>query len=260
MVTVYSPVDVQIVSPSGKRMGKNFETGGEYSEIPGAFYTGSDTEDEFVTIPNPEDGEYRVLTEGTGEGEWKIETTEIIEDEDGVGAHASTAELSGMAAPGVPDENKVVLSENQVVAVPKDVTAPAITIGSPEDKEYLTTESIPVSYSAEDETTAEEDLEISAFLDDEPFTEDNIPANTLPAGEHVFRVTATDETGNTGTWETSFTVKEPEVTEPKEMPRPPMRKIVRHIFSFVHEVHRNPDPPHVIEEFQKLVRFLSRWF
>ena len=49
-------------------MGKNFETGEEYNEIEGAFYSGFDTDDEYITIPDPLDGEYKFEIQGTGNG------------------------------------------------------------------------------------------------------------------------------------------------------------------------------------------------
>lgn len=65
---VLSPVDIQIVAPDGKRLGKDFETGGELDEIPGAFYSGFLTDNEYITIPNPLDGEYKIITQGTDNG------------------------------------------------------------------------------------------------------------------------------------------------------------------------------------------------
>ena len=50
----FSPIDIQVIAPSGKKVGKNFETGGYYSEISGAYYTGFDTQNEFITISSPE--------------------------------------------------------------------------------------------------------------------------------------------------------------------------------------------------------------
>ncbi len=81
---VFSPIDIQIISPSGKRAGKDFETGEILDEIEGAFYSGYDTENEFLIIPNPEDGEYKILTQGTGDGKYTIETIQIKEFADGI--------------------------------------------------------------------------------------------------------------------------------------------------------------------------------
>jgi len=115
---VFSPVDFQIISPSGKRLGKNFETGGEYNEIEGAYYTGFGTETEFLTIPNPEDGEYRILTQGTGTGEYKIEIVKIADDtmiaDNADGADEAEIIITGNAEPGKEEETKIKVEGKKV--------------------------------------------------------------------------------------------------------------------------------------------------
>ena len=123
-----SPIDLQIVSPSGKRVGKNFETGETFNEIPGAYYTGSDTANEFATIPNPEDGEYKILTEGTGDGEYKVEIAKISEDENNPGqAQESDATISGTATKGKIDEAQATVTGDNVTTENVDTTPPKIT-------------------------------------------------------------------------------------------------------------------------------------
>jgi hypothetical protein len=128
-VSVYSPIDIQIISPSDKRIGKNFETGGVYDEIPGAYYTGHDTKSEFITIPNPEDGEYKILTQGTGTGSYRIEATKIIEDENGV-AKESTAVFNGTAIPDVEDEIIAVIDGDEVTSGETKDIIPPVTAAS----------------------------------------------------------------------------------------------------------------------------------
>lgn len=115
---VFSPVDFQIVSPSGKRIGKNFETGGEYNEIEGAYYTGFGTNTEFLTIPNPEDGEYRILTQGTGTGGYKIEIVKIADDtmiaDNADGADKAEIVITGNAEPGKEEETKIKVEGKKV--------------------------------------------------------------------------------------------------------------------------------------------------
>ncbi len=101
MVLVHCPIDVQIISPSGEKMGKNFKNGGEYTETENAFYTGYDTKTEFITIPNPEDGEYKILTEGTGTGDYEIEVVKFSEDTETDG---SSVILTGTAEPEKQEE------------------------------------------------------------------------------------------------------------------------------------------------------------
>lgn len=79
-----SPVDMLITALDGKRIGKNFETGEEYNEIEGAFYSGFETDDEYITIPNPLDGEYKIELQGTGEGGEFSVVTNYISDESSV--------------------------------------------------------------------------------------------------------------------------------------------------------------------------------
>ena len=126
LFNVFSPIDIQIVSPSGKRVGKDFETGGFVNEIDGAYYTGSDTENEFVTIPRPENGEYRILRQGTGNGEYRVEAVYLEEQADGE-ARESVATVTGVAVTGVEEESSVELEETGevVVSSSQDVTAPA---------------------------------------------------------------------------------------------------------------------------------------
>jgi hypothetical protein len=77
-IQLHSPIDVLVTAPDGKRIGKNFETGGEYAEIEDAFYSGFATDEEYITIPNPLDGEYKIELQGTGDGgEFGVVTTYI---------------------------------------------------------------------------------------------------------------------------------------------------------------------------------------
>ena len=124
----FSPIDIQVISPSGKRAGKNFETGGFYDEIPGAYYTGHETINEFITLPHPEDGEYRVLTRGTGVGEYRVEAVHIEEAESGQ-VTQSVATIAGVAEPDVDAETSVELKETgEVVVDDQDITPPVTTV------------------------------------------------------------------------------------------------------------------------------------
>lgn len=124
----FSPIDIQIVSPSGQRTGKNFETSGYYDEIPDAYYTGYDTKNEFIAIPNPEKGEYRVLTQGTGAGAYRVEAVHIKENTDGQ-TEESTAVIAGIAELGAEIDATVELQETGEVTVSdQDTIAPVTTV------------------------------------------------------------------------------------------------------------------------------------
>ena len=128
LIMPFSPIDLQIISPSNQRVGKNFETGEIYNEIPGAFYTGYHTQNEFITIPNPEDGKYRVLTQGTDTGPYRIEITHIGEgNQPNEPVKESTVTLSGTAESEVMTEEKIeVVDESVTLDQPID-TIPPIT-------------------------------------------------------------------------------------------------------------------------------------
>lgn len=85
-----SPIDFLITDPNGNRIGKNFNTEEEYDEIPFAFYSGYQTDDEYITILNPLDGDYRIELQGTGNGEYEV-LTSYISDE-----FATTTEVTGI--------------------------------------------------------------------------------------------------------------------------------------------------------------------
>lgn len=80
-IAAYSPVDFYVLAPDGKRIGFN-KDGAEFNEIEGAFYTGNASETEFLTIPNPLPGEYKVVTYGTGTGSYEIEATYADDEKD----------------------------------------------------------------------------------------------------------------------------------------------------------------------------------
>jgi len=71
-IRVYSPVDFAVYAPDGSMVGKNFASSTEINQIDGAFYSGFDAEAEFVTIINPEDGDYIVKLQGTDNGSYEL--------------------------------------------------------------------------------------------------------------------------------------------------------------------------------------------
>ena len=204
---VFSPVDIQVVSPSGKRMGKDFSTGKFLNDIPGAYYTGFDIKNEFITIPNPEKGSYTVLTEGTDTGSYRVETSLLRAEENGDG-DVSTVEITGDTMPGEYAEKKIEVTEVGVAAQEeRDTTPPGVNIVSPESITYQNTEMIALVFSASDDKTLPEHLKQEVFLDECPYSEKTVDASLLSLGTHTVRVRATDEAGNVGEATASFTLE-----------------------------------------------------
>lgn len=111
LVQVYCPVDITVIDPYGKVVGKN------QNDIEGAVYINNGDDEEFLTIPNPEDGEYKIITEGTGTGDYTIETTKISQDKDTGEAVEATATITGTAEPDKQEENKIEIDGGKVKKV-----------------------------------------------------------------------------------------------------------------------------------------------
>ncbi len=105
-IDLHSPIDILVISPDGKKMGKNFETGGEYNEIPGAFYSGFQTDEEYITIPNPIDGEYKIELQGTGSGKYEVLTSYISDEV------STTTEVLGVTTLNQKTSLEVVVDNN----------------------------------------------------------------------------------------------------------------------------------------------------
>ncbi len=122
LLNLFSPIDMQIVAPDGKRLGKDFTTGAELDEIPDAFYTGFNTEDEYAIILNPLPGTYKVETVGTGSG-----TYTIVADYAGP-ATTTSAEISGTTTLGKDTSyNLFVSSTSTQISITENVPPPVQT-------------------------------------------------------------------------------------------------------------------------------------
>jgi len=206
---VFSPVDIQIISPSGKRLGKDFETGEELNEIEGAYYSGFDTDTEFITIPNPEDGEYKILTQGNGEGgSYKIETTKISENPaDPDNAKESSVTIERETQTGEIQEAKVEVVGDQVMYNP-DTTPPTISISSPEEKDYTNDKVLTIDYKAEDSESgiASDTWQVEKDGENLNWQEKNINLSFEHLGNYTLKVSATDQARNSNKKEVKFQI------------------------------------------------------
>jgi len=69
---VESPVDLHVYDPLGRHVGLNYDTGKIEIEIPGATYTGPNTEPQIIRIKNPIAGEYKVVLVGRENGYYTL--------------------------------------------------------------------------------------------------------------------------------------------------------------------------------------------
>lgn len=207
MFFVFSPIDIQVVAPDGSRVGKDFATGKILNEIEGAYYTGYDTDTEFLTIPNPKDGEYKILTEGTGDGSYKIEATKLTEDPiDPQKVAESTGIIEGIAATGQQAEKIVTVAGSDVITEDalKDTEPPVVTVTSPENKNYLNNLVLPISYTATDNKTVSEKITIAIAYDGNAMTGNSIDLSLQKLGAHSLKITSMDEAGNQAEKESVF--------------------------------------------------------
>ena len=119
LLQLLSPINVVVTAPNGKKIGKNFETEEEYNEIPFAFYSGFETDDdEYITILNPLDGEYKIEIQGTDNGgEYSVLTSYVSDD------ISVTKEISGLTEPAqittlnveVDNDNPEMLTSERIV-------------------------------------------------------------------------------------------------------------------------------------------------
>jgi len=89
------------------------------------------------TIPNPEDGDYKIITQGTDKGgDYTIEVAKITENEEYPdNAIESSTTIEGETQTNEIQEVEVEVSSDEVIYNP-DTTPPVITILSPEEKDY----------------------------------------------------------------------------------------------------------------------------
>jgi hypothetical protein len=119
LILLFSPIDVEITAPDGKRIGKDIVTGATLNEIPDALYSGPDAEHEYVIILDPLPGEYKVKTLGTGSGSYTIAA--------GYGDSATTSELlvNGTTTVNQIIENTLTVSSTSTtVMIEEDIPPP----------------------------------------------------------------------------------------------------------------------------------------
>lgn len=199
---ILSPIDVQITAPDGKRLGKDFDTGEEFNEIPDAFYSGFNTDDEYALIINPLPGTYTVETEGTGSGAYTIVASYIDEVGD------VETEVSGSTNPAQAITHTLQLSlDTRSISIeaelPTDTEPPDIIITSPEGgRTYTRLDTVSIVASITDESEiASTTYQLNGTPVDPAVP---LPFITTPLGTSTVSVSATDSFGNIGEASTTF--------------------------------------------------------
>ena len=199
-----SPIDLQITAPDGKRIGKDFATSQEVNEIPGAFYSGFKTDNEYITIPNPLDGEYKITTQGTGTGHYTVATGYISDNA------SVDKDFTAQTQPGLVSDLNVSINTSNPLAPaidvkPKDIIPPEIKIISPEAKDYLRSDTLPINLSIVDKDSGVFSQEIK-FDDTIVKSGDNIDLFFQKLGGHSLKASASDFVGNATSTAVSFRI------------------------------------------------------
>ncbi len=119
IIQLLSPVDFVVTAPDGKKVGKDFSTNTEYDQIPGAFYSGHQTDQEYIVILNPQDGEYKVQTQGTDSGgKYTVLTSFITETK------VATSTIEGVTSPNQITDLEIKIDESKpdVIETERQVT------------------------------------------------------------------------------------------------------------------------------------------
>jgi hypothetical protein len=198
MFRIFSPADMTIVDPNGRRVGRDGAS--TINEIPRAYYTGFSTETEFIVIPDPMDGEYQVQALGTGEGgEFRI-TTNYITDS----GYAEDSYV-GSVAQGEIEESIADLNTTQESPLdihPLDEEPPVITILSPTAIDYTRSALLDVDFTVTDDDSGV--VSVNLLLDGEVFSDDPIDLFYHSLGNHTFAISAADNLGNETTTQVEF--------------------------------------------------------
>lgn len=111
IAVMHSPAEMTLVSPDGHSVGMDFVNDHEINDIPGAFYSGSQNEIQFITIPNPVNGKYKIKTNGKGSGNYTIEVNDFSDS-------ASTTSLyTATTSPGVTSELEFDLNSSLPIQI-----------------------------------------------------------------------------------------------------------------------------------------------
>lgn len=204
IIRIFSPADFVIISPSGKRLGKDFSLNIPVNEIDKALYSGFESGPEFAVIPNPEDGEYIIELIGTDDGgDYILSASYIDEDKD------LENNFQASIYPGAEQTFGISLdssSENPIGSLlPNDDIKPTVNIISPaSSQEFLRSQILNIEYEAFDDFSGI--ATTSIMIDGEIADVAGIDLFDYSLGGHVIQVEAVDKACNIGTSSVSFEI------------------------------------------------------
>jgi PKD repeat protein len=116
-----SNVGLLVADPSGRRVGAILQNAQwiVLQEIPNAYYSGLESHPQYIAIPEPDDGSYRVVVTGNETGEYHLNTTLSLD-----AVVVSEQTVDGTVKQGTTQEHQVllVLEERRAIADPSPIT------------------------------------------------------------------------------------------------------------------------------------------
>ncbi|MCK9378670.1 MAG: alpha/beta hydrolase [Candidatus Moranbacteria bacterium] len=206
MILVFSPIDIQVSYTDKDGIKREIGSGIANETGDGAIYFNYHIENgdgenigeevEFAIIPNPQDGEYKILTQGTGDGEYEIQAVKIQEDSETGEVSEISSSKKGIAKNGEEKEIEMNLAEGEIVMGNIDTIPPVIQISSPEEKEYLNNQMLDLKYEITDNQTSQENIQKKILLDENQFDENSLDLSLMHLGKHSLKISANDEAQN----------------------------------------------------------------
>ncbi len=125
-----SSVGLLVIDPSGRRVGAVFENGRwmVLQEIPNAYYSGLDSHPQYIAIPNPNAGIFRVVVTGNQAGNFLLNTTMTVS-----GEVTSVQNLPGNVEQGTSKEHQILLTPEDGRTIVNPSTLDIIWYGARQD-------------------------------------------------------------------------------------------------------------------------------
>jgi hypothetical protein len=191
---IFSPADFVITSPNGQQLGKNFSSNTEINQIPNAYYSGFTDDPEFVVIPNPVDGQYKVQLQGkNGGGNYHVQASYIND---------STTTVKDFSANIAQGQNQTfnlncASSAPQTITIlaPQDTVPPTIVINNPSlgDK-YFHSDKLKINYTASDDSSGV--ASVTVAIDSVILNTATVDLFNYALGVHKISIKAADKSGN----------------------------------------------------------------
>ncbi|MDH5482644.1 MAG: PKD domain-containing protein [Candidatus Bathyarchaeota archaeon] len=157
-IAAYSPVNIMVTDPFGRRVGFDSDSGETLNEITGATYTGPGTEPQEIYIPEPLEGDYVVQVFGTGVGAYEITLESVVN-----GSITDSDSWQGTTTIGEQHEETCRLDEDGAIVLPHDVGVTSISTSKTVVGQGFT---MSINFSVENEGNYTETFDATVYVNE----------------------------------------------------------------------------------------------